>query len=466
MGFRCRDRSSLTRGRQLKRIAALMAFCLLGTSAKAQQETATAERPTISLTVAQAVDLAMQHNRRLRLARLSVDLSKEKQSIAKSNYYPHISNQSTALYVTELQGVSIPAGALGGSAATGLVPPRTVSVGQGALDTFTSGTGLTQPITQLLRIHAGEKAAIADVRSAEFDEADTENSISLVVHQLYFNILTQQAHLEAAKQSVSAAQIAEAESSKDVSEGRSLEVAVLQAHSSMLDQQQTVLTQQLSIDDAMLQLDDTLGLPLGTRLVLDDSVGDAPQVPARAEAYASILSHNPKVLSAQQTVEKARAGVSAARDAYIPDITGLARYSYQSGVPFLAHNFGTFGGAITFDLFDGGAREAKVNQAKIELKIADTQLQQTESEIRIQISAAYDKVERLQQLVSVVEEAYRARTEVARVSSEQVAHSAALESTAAKEAAAAYDTKASLLEAKLGLFLATNDIQQMLGQRP
>jgi outer membrane protein TolC len=235
----------------------------------------------------------------------------------------------------------------------------------------------------------------------------------------------------------------------------------------MLDQRQTVLTQQLSIDDSVLQLDDVIGLPLGTQLVLDSgSVGEPPQLPSRAEAFETVLAHNPKVLSAQQTVEKAKAGVAAARDAYIPDITGLARYSYQSGVPFLVHNFGSFGGAVTYDLFDGGARGAKLKQAKIQLEIAETQLQQTQSDIRIQISAAYDRVERLQELVSVVQEALKARTEAARVSTEQVAQNSQLESAAAKDSAAAFDTKASLLEAQLGLFLAQNSVQQMMGERP
>jgi hypothetical protein len=98
--------------------------------------------------------------------------------------------------------------------------------------------------------------------------------------------------------------------------------------------------------------------------------------------------------------------------------------------------------------------------------MAETQLQQTESDVAIQVSAAYDKTEQLVQLVSVVNEALKARIEAARVSSQRVTQSADLASSAAKENAAVYDTKASLLEARLGLFLAQNNIQQMLGQRP
>jgi outer membrane protein TolC len=448
-------------------IALSVVFSLLSPHLHAQTPDSLSRRPSVSLTLSQAIDLAMQHNRHLRMAKLSTQDSKAKLANTKSNYFPHLSNRSTAVYLTELQGVVFPSGTFGSPSSTGPIPAQNTIVGQGAQGAFTSGTELSQPITQLFKIRAGARAATADVRSAQLDETDVTNSISLLVHQLFFSILTQQAHLEAAKHATSAAQIAEGEANRGFTEGRLLEVAALQAHAATLDQKQTVLTQQLSIDDTMLQMDDAVGLPLGTQLILDaDSAVVTPKIPTRAEAYASLVSHNLKVLSAEQAVEKAKAGLSAARDTYIPDITGLARYSYQSGVPFLVHNFGTFGGTVSYDLFDGGSRGAKVKQARIELEMAETQLQQTQSDIQIEIAAGYDKVEQLEQLVSVVQEAYKARSEASRVASEQVAHTELLESSAAKDAAAVYDTKASLLEAELGLFLAKNNIQQMLGERP
>ncbi len=451
-------------------IALTFCFPLAACVAAQDKEAANPEgavRPTVSLTLPRAIEMAMQQNRRLKLANLSVAESETKRSIARSDYYPHISNQSTALYLTQLEGVVIPAGAFGSPTLTGPIPSQSLRLGQGAQAAYTSGTGLVQPFTQMFKIHAGDRAATADVQIARINETDAENSISLLVHQLYFNILTAQAHLDAAKRSASAASINESENTQAVTEGKSLDVATLQAHAAYLDRQQTVLTQQLAIDDAMLQFDDVLGLPLGTRLILDgESLGLPPMLPSRSEAIAAFKASNTKVLSARQTVEKAKAAVSAAHDAYIPDISGMARYSYQSGVPFLVHNFGTFGGLVSYDLFDGGAREAKLKQAKIELQMAETQLQQTESDVAIQISAAYDKTEQLQQLVSVVDEALTARIEASRISAQRVAQDAELASSAAKDDAAVYDTKASLLEARLGLFFAEDNILQMLGHRP
>ncbi|MEI9980313.1 MAG: TolC family protein [Edaphobacter sp.] len=424
-------------------------------------------RPSIQLTLKRAVEMAMQHNRQITLARLATADSREKLAIAKSLYYPRITNQSSALYLSDVQGVVLPAGVLSSSPTTGLIPSQTIRIGQGAQDTFTSSTALVQPLTQLIKVRAGEKAAQSDVKAAQFTQSDAENSIALLVYKLYFGILASQSQLQADQASVLAAETKDEEGRRGVAEGKALEVVSLQNHVQLLDQRQSVLKTRISLEDAMLQLDDALGLPLGTKLELDPSVmDDEAQLSSRATAMEAIRTHSPKVLEAQQTVEKAKAGLTAARAAYIPNITGTASYSYQNGVPFLVHNFGTFGGIVSFDLFDGGAREAKVREAKIELDMAQTKLDAATAEASISIATAYDQVEQLKELVNVAKEALQAKSEAVRVSQERLSQNAEMLSGVAKSQSEVASQKASLLQAELSLILAERNIRQILGERP
>ncbi|HEY0797221.1 MAG TPA: TolC family protein [Acidisarcina sp.] len=424
-------------------------------------------RPTVKLTLPKALALAMEHNRHLLLAGLAVADAEEKKNILRSDYYPHIRNESTALHVTALEGVVVPAGAFSQASTTGLIPPETLNLGQGAQDTFTSGTGLIQPITQLLKVHAGVKAACADIHIAKLEATDAEDSIALLVHKLYYEMLTKQLQLNAADESVKASTVEEEESTQAVEAGKSLDVARLENRAASLQQEQASITDQIAINDLMMQFDDVLGLPLGTKLQLDaDSLGEEPVLPSDDEAVASLRKRNPKVLSAEQTVEKAKAAVSAAKDAYIPDLSGIARYSYQSGIPFLVHNFGTFGGVLSYDLFDGGAREAKLKQAKIQLHMAEVQLDQTQSDVSVQVYAAYDQIRKLQQLIQVASETLLVRQEQARVVQERLNENAALASEVARSQANLASAKASVLEAKLGLFLLQKQVLTILGERP
>ena len=165
-------------------------------------------------------------------------------------------------------------------------------------------------------------------------------------------------------------------------------------------------------------------------------------------------------------MEKAKAGLSAAKDAYIPDITGLARYSYQSGVPFLVHNFGTFGFTLSYDLFDGGKRVAGIKDAQTVLSEAELNLAKVEDEVEVQVETAYDKVEQLQDLTGVAAEALKAREEASRVTDRRFEQNAALDSARSEAHAKAISAQASYLEATLGLSLAQGDLKRTIGELP
>jgi len=423
--------------------------------------------PTVHLTLPAAVDMAIAHNRKLKLARLAISDSEEQKRVAESHYYPVIKNESAVLHITELEGIVVPVGSLSHGTSAGLIPSQTLRIDQGADTTYTSGTGLDQPLTQMFKIHAGVKAADADLKSAKIQASDTGNAIALEVHQLYYNYLVEQFAGSSAEDALKASTVTEDENKKGVHEGRLLTDVELGSRVDLLDRQRAVLVSKLNLDDLTLQLDDVLGLPLGTKLELDpDALGELPILPSRAEAIAEVLQKSPTVLAAQENVEKAKAGLSAAHDAYIPNITGIARYSYQSGLPFLLHNFGTFGAAFTYDLFDGGAREDNLQDARIKLSMAQTQLAQTENDVRIQISATYDKVEQLQELLKVSQLMLNTREESYRIQSQRAEVSAELASGVAAAHAAVTAAKLNVLSSQLNLYLAQNSIKRLLGEAP
>lgn len=423
--------------------------------------------PPTELTLSQAIDLALQQNRQIKLAQLAVVDSEHKKTIARSAYFPQIKNESTVLHITELEGVSFPAGAFGSPPATGPIPAKSLVIDQGGLTAYTSGTGLTQPLTQMFKIHESNRAATADINSARIRVNQAEDEIALKVRQLYYAILIAELKEQAAKEEVSASQVKLQESTEAVAQGKALEMVALDSRATLLDAKQAVLAQSLQARDLTLELDDLLGLPLATQLRLnEDSPASTLSIPSREECVRVAREQSPDIRTAQQAVEKAKAGLAAAKDAYIPDITGIARYSYQSGVPLLVHNFGTFGATFTYDLFDGGRRSAQISESRTLLAEAELSLTKVEDEVQVQVEAAYNRVEQLQDLVGVAEEVLKARTEAARVTDRQFEQNAALPSAPVEAAAKVSSARASLLEANLGLSLAQGELKQTMGQVP
>ncbi|WP_114208455.1 TolC family protein [Acidisarcina polymorpha] len=421
----------------------------------------------LSLTLSQAIDLALKQDRSLLLARLSVIDKEHKKEIARSDYFPHIKNESSVLHLTELAGVDVPAGAFGVPPATGPIPARSLFIGQGSLTSYTSGTGLAQPFTQMFKIHESNRAAIADINTAKIQVNQAEDEIALKVRQLYYGLLIGQLRLQAAADEVNANQVKVQESADAVTQGRALDVVALESRATLLDAKQTELTQTLQIHDLTLTLNDILGIPLKTELQLDpDTSAASISTPSREECISIARQQSPEIRVAQQAVIKAKAALGAAKDAYIPDVTGLARYSYQSGVPLLVHNFGTFGLNFSYDLFDGGRRNAEIRDAQTVLSQAELNLAKIDDEVTVQVEAAYDKVEQLKSMVGVAEEALGVRTEAARLTDRQYEQNAALASARVEAHAKATSAKASLLEATLGLSLAQGELKRTLGQLP
>jgi outer membrane protein TolC len=421
----------------------------------------------MELTLQQAIDLALKQNRSLKLTQLDVIDSEQKKRIAQADYFPRIKNESTAFHITDLQQLVIPGGSLGTLPATGPLPPQTAVIGQGTFTAYTSGTGLSQPLTQMFKIHNESRAATADVNSAKIQVNAAENDVALRVKQLYYGILIAQLKGKAAKEEADSAQVKLEESTSSVQQGSALEVTALESRAAVLDAKQTVLTESLQVRDLTVELNNLMGMPLNTKLELSEDLPDAPaSIATREECLRTAREQSPQIRIAQQALEKAKAELAATKDAFIPDLSGFARYSYQSGIPFLVHNFGTFGILFEYELFDGGRRKAQVSESHTMLSKAELNLAQTENEVAVQVELAYDKVEQMQNLVALAEEVLKARTEGARVADRQFEQNETLASARDEAVAKMTSAKASLLEANLGLSLAQGELQRAMGEIP
>jgi outer membrane protein TolC len=419
------------------------------------------------LTLQQAIDLALKQNHSLRLRSLSVEQMQSKKVEARSNYLPQIKASGSVLHLTDIEGITIPAGTFGSYPSTGPVPSKPLFIDQGAATGYTGRVALEQPLTQLFRIHQANIAAKQDVLVAKTQLDQTQDAIALQVRQLYYNILINEQKLEASQDQLAALQVKDEESRSDVARGNALELSVLQSEASILQAQQESLTLRLEGSDLRRQLADTLGLPVNTPIDLDPGAAAAAlNIPSRMDAVHIALDQNQDLKAARETLVKAKAGLAAAKDAYIPDVTALSHYSYQSGVPFFVHNFGTFGFSLNYDLFDGGRREANVREARSEVSSAEVAVGKLQSDIEVQVQGIYDRIDELKQMVDVASQAVKVRTEALRLSDRQFEQNAALNSARSEAHADLAGATASLLEANCGLSLSEADLKRTIGQMP
>ncbi len=428
--------------------------------------TSAAGADVMKLSLPEAVQLALGQNRVLKIARLKVTENERKKDGERAGYFPQLRNESKLLRLTSAGNIQVPRGAFGAVPNAGPVPTSDVVINQGALTLVTSGTTLAQPLTQLIRIRQANRIASGEVAASQEELRKAENEVALQVHTLYYGILVTQLEKQAAEQQAVYAMTHLDESEQDVRNGAALRVTAIESQAGVLESQQAVLTASLHISDLTVEFNDLLGLPLDTRLELSQvapaTFGEEP----REEYVRAAYSENPQIRAAMQVVEQARAGVIAAKSAYLPDITAFAHQSYQNGVPFLVHNFGTFGLTFSFDVFDFGKRRSLVREREARLAQAEENLQRLKDSVSVDIERSYNKVERTKSMLQVATEVLKLRLEGERLAENQLHQGLVLISTRRQASAASYKAQAGLLQVQLAHLLAAAELEQAVGRTP
>ena len=420
-----------------------------------------------NLTVSQAIDLALQHNGELGIARENVTNFEAQKEKARAQYLPKITNSSDASYLTNREGIVLPAGSFGAYPGTGPVPAKTLRIDQGANLTYSSRTYINQPVTQLFATHALNRAARMDVDTAKLKVEDQSGNVAVQVRQLYYGVIEAEAQLRAAETAVATTKENEREASREFEQGSALPLKVMEAHANVVQALNAALEARTTARDKRLQLNNTLGMPIDSRFYLIDGEkpGPDPQVlPPRDEAVKIALAKQPQVLIADRKVEKAKAELRIAEDAYLPQITMSAHESYQVGIALLSRNYGVFQGELNYELFDGESRRAQVRSQRALLGAAKLNLSNLQESTRVAVEVAYDRVDTAALNLQAKQQMVAARQEGVRVADARYAHGEILPSDRDVAHAQLAEAQAAERQAELDLSLAQSEARRTLGE--
>jgi outer membrane protein TolC len=246
-------------------------------------------------------------------------------------------------------------------------------------------------------------------------------------------------------------------------------VKVLEGQAQLADGRNQLGSLEDQIADMTNAFNDLDGLPLstGTELVepvdtTEKTQGNEPDSPV---PIAEALSYNPELLSAQQTVAKARAGVDAAHAEYIPDISLFAQHVYQNGVPLLPESSAAVGVRMDWTISEFGTRIGLVRERKAQLEEAEENLHANENKVSMEVQSEVRKIQRSETALKAARDSVAARAELLRITGNQVTARAATEADLKDAEAQLAEAKAQLLEAEMQQAVARAELARTLGQR-
>jgi multidrug efflux pump subunit AcrB/outer membrane protein TolC len=418
---------------------------------------------TKQITLSEAVDLALANNSSIKIAQARVRENREKVNATRADYYPHLTNSSNFMNITNRQLVTFPAGSLGTVPGLGPFPTQETHIEQGSSSVLISNTTLSQPLTQLLKINQADHIASAEQGMAEADFRKAETEIVYAVRRLYYGLLIAKRQKEASQASIAAAEENLRESEKGLESGNLLEVAVTGSRVVLLQGKQNLLSAEIQISDINVELDDLMGLPLDTLLEPVETPSTDSRVRSREEYFKDALSRNPEIEAARKNVKKAASAVKAAKYEYIPDLGIYGSYIFQDGVPFVDQNIGMLGVQMSWNIFDWGKRKAVVGQRRMQFDQARENLNRIEKRVTVEIDKAYRKLEQTRMIIEVAREAVVLQKEKVRLSENGVKAGTVKTAQHAEAIAAMKRAQSDETQALLGFELALADLDRLSG---
>jgi multidrug efflux pump subunit AcrB/outer membrane protein TolC len=417
------------------------------------------ERP---ITIDEAVHLALKNNSLIKLSTLKIQEAEAKRIQAHANYFPQLSNESTLYNIIEKQRLTLPAGSLGTVPPLGSIPQSPTTIYQGGRSLLLAQTTAAQPLTQLLKIREGNAVAQSDVAIAKTQSGRARVEIAAKTRELYYAVLGLEARKRASQAAIVAAEERLKERKDEAESGTALEVRAMQAQAALIESRQAALTIDIQIEDIRAELNDLLGLPLNTHLILAPAA-IIDNVPPLEEFVQKAVEQNLELQSARQTIAKAEHGVTAAKLDLIPDVGFFTQYIYQAGVPFLASHNGVFGLKMNLTLFDWGKKSGAIKERQAQLAQAEEESSRMERRIKIDVEKAYRRRQRVAGIAIMAREAVRARKEAQRIVQDQYELGLCRKAEYEEAKAASLAMEADFAAAEYQIMAAAADIDRLAG---
>lgn len=316
------------------------------------------------------VELSLSNNQALKLSATSVEVSRQRVSVAKQQQYPNISASVSAYYLGD-------ATILG----TDLSKITTVSMPH-------FGNSLTLQASQLVfrgfAVRNGIEAADLQQQIASLNFEKNRKDVKLLVIGYYLEMYRLRNQLEVYQKNINLSELRLKNIGKMHQQGLVTQNDVIRTRLMISNLNQACAQLQSSIDILNRQLTVATGLPAGTIILPDTAVlASRPVVDALDRYQADVVAGGFDIQISQKSVEQARRSLSIAKSERMPTLSLFAGNSLvrpiTSSAPVvdLYTNGWQAGATLSFNI-------ASLYNAPRTIKLSQLQLRQSEENLVLQ----------------------------------------------------------------------------------
>lgn len=423
---------------------------------------------TVSLSLGNAVDMALQNNHLLNVRRYQVEEKKQKVNEDRAKFLPIVILGASYQYNSSLPGLTLTRGQFGELPLGTLkipLPATDEFISMGNHDIYNAGATLYQPVSQLGKINAGIKVSTMDLQISKIEETKAGRQIRQAVEKLFYGLLITQKQIEEAdiKTTLSRAKLNDAESA--LAAGKTVEASRYGLAAAVADEEQNLLRLKIQYDDYSADLKQLTGLDPDQEISPEPLTEDEEIVPASpADTSLSLAAgRNSDLKIAFLTTQKAGYSIRASKFSYLPDIGIMGGYAYQKGTIIYPKNNAFIGASLKWNLQDMLFNRTIQLQRSFAKKQADESLANTREQVSRDIMKALRKLRQSEELINVASKAVSYRKEDFRIQTDRHNSGLSLEADLLGAKAALAKAEADYLSARMNYRIARSDLEILTG---
>ncbi|MGA9717971.1 MAG: TolC family protein [Acidobacteriaceae bacterium] len=415
------------------------------------------------LTLSQAVQLAIDHNRPVKIAQLDITKARWQVAQAKSKRFPQISTyffgsgNLTSPSFTFKKGIF-------GTVNNAPSPSQDTHIKLSQGFTGYAVAQVAQPVTQLYKIHLAIREQELGVDLAGQKYQAKRQSVVADVRQAYYAVLQTESALHVAQVTVKQYQETDRVVLDYVAQRSALQSSSLEVKAKLAQSQYQVVQLSDTLTTQKEYLNNLLGRDLDTPFRTEQVPPISPEELDLKLARQTSLAKRPEIKEAEIDVRRADYDRKLAKSQYIPDIGAAFHYLSPINTQVLPENIASAGVEMKWDPFEWGARRDDVKQKETTVEQSKYQLQETRSQILLDVDNTFRKLSESRSLVVVAGAARDAADEKLREVTDQFGKSVVLLRDLLEQQAATANADHEYQQSLLGFWSAKANFEKALGE--
>jgi len=416
------------------------------------------------LTLDDAVSLALKNNRLVKNSALEAQKFDFRVSTARSRRLPQFQFAVLGGELMNSADFTFPAGAFGTFPGTGPIPATKTEIHSPVRFATFINASINEPLIQQYKIALGIRATELGRDIAKEDVRAERQKIAANVRDAYFNLVATQEGIEAAAQEVKTLEEAQRLTARYRAQETVLKADALEVDARLAKSRYDLSVAENSLVTQREHLNELLGRDLDTPFRVNPMLEEEPTDLTLNSARQRASQNRPEVRQAHLKERQAEYDRRIAKADYLPDLYLSVQYLGLNNIAVLPQNVGVGGFLLTWEPFDWGRRRNKVAEKTKTVEQARNGIQETESQIAVEIGMKYRKWQEAALLLKASRISHEAAAEQLRVATNKYKEQAALIKDLLQAQAQSTGANSQYEQALSSYWSALADLRRAMGE--